>query len=893
VSVRNLERLFKPASVALIGDTSKPGSVASIVARNLGRARFSGDAMVVDRHKGDGSLSVFPDIESLPHAPDLALIATAPDTVPSLIGELGARGTRAAIVLGMSFAALGRQGRELQQAMLDAAKPCLLRIVGPDSVGVVVPPLGIDASFSHLAAAVGNIAFVSQSNAIVTAMLDWAVSHGIGFSHVISLGEMADVDFGDLLDYLATDAGTRAILLYVETIENGRKFMSAARAAARTKPVLILKAGRSSGREDAANIDSGPLRNTDLVHDAAFRRAGVLRVATMAELFEAAETLASTREQIGDRLAILTNSGGAGLLAADALSAAGGHLADMSDNTIAALRPVLPPSWCCQNPIDLGAAASGKKYSDTLALLIGDGEIDAIAILNSPTALVAPDECAQAVMDTVKAAAPTALAGKNIFAAWLGEESAQIGRQLFAESRIANYETPDSAVAAFMHRVRYRQNRALLMETPPARADPFVSDIAAARHAIAAAIATGSWLDPDAAAVVLGAYGIPLTVGRHATNPDQAAAIARELGFPVVLKIWSPDIVAKSDIGGIALNLGDPDQVRHEAAAMLERVAAARPTARLNGFLVQPMIRRPGAIELLAGLVEDPVFGPFIVFGQGGFSGEIAGDRSFELPPLNALLARRLIDRTRASQLLTGRRGNPPADVDALVALLIRLGQLAVDLPEIKELELDPVLADAAGVIVLDARLRATPSTVAPAVRLAIAPYPQELISVETLRDGTVIDLRPLRPEDEPLLLELAAHMSPEDLRLRFFTPMRGLTHAVAARLSQLDYDRELALIALQGQMPLGVVRYFADPDRQSAEYAVTVRSDRKGSGLGYLLMNRLIAVARQRGIGELVGDVLRENEPMLRMCRELGFTIATQPADPSVMVVRKRLGEG
>ena len=381
---------------------------------------------------------------------------------------------------------------------------------------------------------------------------------------------------------------------------------------------------------------------------------------------------------------------------------------------------------------------------------------------------------------------------------------------------------------------------------------------------------------------MLGAYGIPLTVGRHAANPDQAAAIARELGFPVVLKIWSPDIVAKSDVGGIALNLGDPDQVRHEAVAMLERVATARPTARLNGFLVQPMIRRPGAIELLAGLVEDPVFGPLVVFGQGGFTGEIAGDCSLELPPLNALLARRLIDRTRACAAI-GRAAAAirPLMLDALVGLLIRLGQLAADLPEIKELELDPVLADAAGVIVLDARLRVAPATVAPAARLAIAPYPQDLVSVGALRDGTVIDVRPLRPEDEPLLLDLAAHMSPEDLRLRFFTPMHGLTHAVAARLSQLDYDRELALIALEGQMPLGVVRYFADPDRQSAEYAVAVRSDRKGSGLGYLLMNRLIAVARQRGIGELVGDVLRENEPMLRMCRELGFTIATQPADP------------
>ncbi len=380
------------------------------------------------------------------------------------------------------------------------------------------------------------------------------------------------------------------------------------------------------------------------------------------------------------------------------------------------------------------------------------------------------------------------------------------------------------------------------METPPARTDAFVPDLSAARQAITTTIAAGgSWVDPGATAAVLAAYGIPLAEGRLVADPAEAA----------------------------------------------------HPEARVDGFIVQPMIRRPGGVELSVGLVEDPIFGPLVAFGQNGFTGDIAGDYSLELPPLNGLLARQLIDRTRASQLLAGRRGYPPANIDALVVLLIRIGQLAADLPEIKELKLDPVLAEAAGAIVADARLRVAPATGASEARLAIAPYPQELISAETLRDGTVIELRPLRPEDEPLLQDLAEHMSPEDMRLRFFTPLHGLTHAVAARLSQLDYDRELALIALNDQTPLGVVRYFADPDRLRAEYAVTIRSDWKGRGLGYLLMNRLIAVARQRCIGELAGYVLRENEPMLRMCREFGFTIASQPADPGVMVVRKPLSEG
>jgi acetyltransferase len=702
---------------------------------------------------------------------------------------------------------------------------------------------------------------------------------------------MADVDFGDMLDYLAADPYTRAILLYVEGIMHGRKFMSAARAAARIKPVLVLKAGRSSAGSRAATSHTGVLTGTDAVYDAVFRRAGMLRVGTMAELFDAAETLALTHEQVGDRLAILTNGGGAGVLATDALVAAGGQVAQLSQNTVAELNRRLPATWSRGNPVDIVGDAPGTRYADALAILISDPEVDAILVLNCPTALARPEEAASAVIDVVGAAEAKVLRDRNVITAWLGEHSARAARQLFAKAHIATYDTPDSAVGAFMHRVHHRHNRELLMETPPARVDAFEADQRAARSVIATALTAGEgWLDTEATAAVLAAYGIPLAASLAADDPDQAACVAASVGFPVALKIRSPDITHKTDVGGVVLDLGDADRVRREAAAMLERVRTARPEARRDGFLVQPMIGRPGALELLIGLVEDAVFGPLVLFGQGGTAVEVVGDSSLELPPLNALLARRLMARTRVWRLLQGYRGQPPVKIQAIIEVLIRLGQLAADHPEIRELDINPLLTDAAGIIALDARLRVAPAYRLSTTKLAIAPYPQHLETAERLRDGTSLRVRPLRPEDEPMLHDLAAHMSHEDLRLRFFTPVRGLTHAVAARLSQLDYDRELALLAECKGTALGVAHFFADPDNLRAEYAIAVRSDWKGRGLGYLLMKRLIDIAGQRGIGELVGEVLRENEPMLQMCRELGFTIAQEPRDATMMLVRKKL---
>lgn len=881
MSVRNLDRMFKPRSVALIGATSRSRAVGSLVLRNLRRAGFVGTTMLVNpHHETIEGIPVFRDVASLPTAPDLAVVVTPPQTVPPLIAELGARGTRAAVVITAGFGELGERGRALQQATLDAARPHLLRLVGPNCVGIMVPALGLDATFSHIAPRAGDLAFVSQSGAMITAVLDWAVPRRLGFSHVVSLGDMADVDIGDMLDYLAADGATRAILLYVEGLKEARKFMSAARAAARTKPVLVVKVGRFAEGARAAASHTGALAGSDAVYDAAFRRAGMLRVGDMTELFDAVETLALTEPQRGDRLAILTNGGGPGVLATDELIGLGGTLAKLAPATIARLDAALPRTWSRGNPIDIIGDADGRRYGDALSILLEDHRIDAILVLNSPTALAEPAEAAQAVIATVAGARKNnRLMGSNVLTAWLGEHSAAPARRLFDEARLPTYETPGNAIRGFMHRVRYQRHQELLMQTPAARPDSFEPDSAAAHMVIAQALAVGRrWLEADEVGAVLAAYGIPFAAPQLVGNAETAAEAAAALGFPVALKIRSPDLVHKSDVGGVALNLGSAEQVRAEAAAMLKRVAVRQPDARLEGFLVQPMVRRPQALELILGLADDPLFGPIVMFGQGGTAVELLQDTTLELPPLNDTLARAQMARTRIWRLLQGYRGQPPADIAALATVLVRLSQLAADQPEIVELDINPLLADAAGVIGIDGRIRVAYATKPGPARLSISPYPKELVATGKLADGTTFRIRPVRPEDEPLLLDLTRHMTAEDLRMRFFTPMKTLTHRVAARLSQIDYDREMALVAEleDGSAVLGVARFAADPDNRRAEFAVAIRSDRKRRGLGRLLMRRLIDVARRRGIGALVGDVLCENAAMLGLCRTLGFTVKT-----------------
>jgi acetyltransferase len=894
VSIRNLDKLFKPASIAVIGASPRLEAVGGVLWRNLRRAGFEGALLPVNprRTELDG-VACYPDVPSLPAVPDLAVIATPPETVPGVIRDLGARGTKAAVIISAGFGELGTRGKELQQATLDAAKPYLLRLVGPNCVGVMVPGVGLDASFSHIAPRRGHLAFVSQSGAMITAVLDWAAARNIGFSNVVSLGDMADVDFGDMLDFLAYDHETRAILLYVEGLREARKFMSAARAAARIKPVLVVKVGRFAESAKAAASHTGALAGSDAVYDAAFRRAGMLRVGDMTELFDAVETLALTRPLRGEQLAILTNGGGPGVLATDALMAMGGHLAQPTPATIEKLNGVLPPTWSHGNPVDIIGDADGARYAEALTALMGDANTDAILVLNCPTALGDPQECARSVIGVLQAPQFAAPGSRPmVLTSWLGEQSAAPARELFSKARMATYETPDSAIRGYMHRVHFRRNQELLLEAPGMRPDEFEPDTNGARAIMARAIAEKRpWLEIEEVAAVLAAYGIPFVATELARNPAEAGRIAGKLGVPVAVKIVSRDILHKSNFGGVALDLPGPFEVEKACHLMLERIAKALPNAQLEGFMVQPMVDRPGAIELIVGVTADSVFGPIVMFGHGGTAVEQLQDTAIELPPLNDKLARAQMARTRVWRLLQAYRGQPAADIAGLSRTLVRVAQLTADCAEIAELDLNPLLADAAGVLAVDARIRVAPDSRSPAERLSIQPYPRQYESNVTLPSGEKIRLRPIRPEDESLLIEGAARMDPNDLRMRFLTSVKGLTPELAARLSQIDYARELALVALDGADGIGIVRIAADPDNARAEFSVTVRSDWKGRGLGHLLVNRITEIAVERGIGSLWGTVLRENTTMLEMCANLGFSFSDDPFDPTILHATRKIG--
>ncbi|MGE0716247.1 MAG: GNAT family N-acetyltransferase [Alphaproteobacteria bacterium] len=890
MSVRNLEFLLRPASVTLIGASTRPRSVGQVTARNLLQGGFKGPILPVNPHHAaiEGVLA-YPDVASLPLAPDLAVIATPPDTVPGLVAELGARGTRAAVVLTAGFGeGNSAHGAELRQAVLDAARPHLLRVLGPNCVGLLVPGIGLNASFAHLGARAGDLAFLTQSGAIVTALLDWAAARGIGFSHLVSLGGMADVDFGDLLDHLGQDPAVRAILLYVEGITSPRKFMSAARAAARAKPVLVVKSGRRPEGAKAARSHTGALAGADAVYDAAFRRAGMLRVHDTAELFDAVETLALAGPALagglpGERLAILTNGGGPGVMATDALVDFGGVPADLSPETIARLDAALPPTWSHGNPVDIVGDAPPERYKAALEALLADPGADAILVLNCPTAIADPTEAAETVIATVRDRKRLVLTN------WLGAGAAAPARALFAGAGIPTYETPDQGARAFMHLVHYRRNQELLRLVPRRVGDGQPPDRAAARVPLAAALAEGRpWLSEVEAKAVMRAYGIPIVPTETAPTPADAAAAAARLGLPAALKILSPDITHKTDVGGVALELADPGAVQAAAERMLRTVAERAPDARVTGFTVQPMVVRPGAIELILGLVDDPTFGPVVLFGQGGVAVEVLDDKALGLPPLDEVLAREMIGRTRVARLLAGFRGRPPADMDGIVHALVRLAELAADHPEIVEVDINPLLADGAGVVALDARIRVAPPRRPGDARLAIRPYPQELEDEAHLADGSLVRLRPIRPEDAPELEAIVAAMTPDDVRMRFFAPMRRLPDILVARLTQIDYDREMALIAFDEEgSGLGVVRILSDPDGREAEFAIGLRSDAKGRGIGWLLMQRIIAYARARGIGALTGDVLRENHAMFDLARNLGFVPDAASGDPTIVRLR------
>ncbi len=891
MTIRNLQHMFDPKSVVLIGASQRPGSVGNWLAKNLAQG-FGGSVNFVNPKGGtiEGK-TCHRRLADLKEPAELGVIVTPAATIPGLIAELGASGTRAAVVISAGITG------ELRQAMLNAAQPHCLRILGPNCIGLALPHIGLNATFSHIAAPKGDLAFLSQSGALITGVLDWASSRAIGFTQVVSLGDMADVDFGDLLDYLAGDTKCRAILMYMEAVTHARKFMSAARRAARAKPVVVIKSGRHAASAQAASSHTGALAGLDAAYDAAFRRAGVLRVGDLLELSSAAEMVARTPRLMGERLAILTNGGGAGVLAVDRLLDRDGTMAELSTTTIETLNKVLPATWSHANPVDIIGDAGPDRYGAALEALLADPGTDAVLVINCPTAVASNVEAAKTVIATADAASHVYRRKKPILANWLGEKSAMEAQSLLAGASIANFQTPGEAVDGYMQLVSYARAQKQLMRVPPSRPAGLSPNRDAARHVIHKALKAGrTTLSEAEAKSLLLAYRIPTVITQIARDIDAVRRAARPIlaeGKSVVVKILSDDISHKSDVGGVALDISTEEDAVHAAEIMARRIAQIQPGARLSGYTVQAMVTRKNSYELIIGMSEDPTFGPLIMFGAGGTAVEVERDTALALPPLDLNLSRDLIGRTRISKRLAGYRDRPPAAMDIIAETLVKVSKLVADHPEIRELDINPLIADANGVIALDARVRIEDETAHPRKLMALRPYPVEwekLIGLPKL--GPVL-LRPIQPEDEHLYKAFFAKVDAEDARLRFFQPVRNLTHEFLARLTQVDYAREIAFVALSDMNELlGVSRFATDPDYENAEFGIIVRSDVKGNGLGSALMRHLIAYARAEGLKELSGFVLASNTGMLGLASELGFDIRWDDGDAALRHVNLKLNE-
>lgn len=883
MSVRNLEALLHPGSVAVIGASDRPGSVGAVVWRNLKNGGFKGALWPVNRrHASVDGTEAWRDVDSLPRVPDLAVICTPPHTVPQLVADLGRKGTRAAIVITAGLKQPAEDGSpSIEQAMLNAARPHLLRILGPNCIGALVPGCGLNASFAPGNARAGTLAFVTQSGALATAMLDWANERGIGFSHFISLGDSADVDFGDVLDYLASDPGTRAILLYAESVKAGRKFMSAARAASRNKPVIVVKAGRTPGAAKAAASHTGALAGSDTVFDAAVRRAGMLRVDTLEALFDAAQTLAFAHPWRGERLAILTNGGGAGVLAADALALGGGQLAPLSQATLAALDRCLPTTWSRGNPVDIVGDAPAERYEQALRVLMDAPEVDGVLFLHAPTAIVPAIDIATRCLPSMRHAA------KPVLACWMGGQAVAAARRLFANEGLPWYSTPERAADAWLQLEAYHRNQEALHQLAPAGAVQTTPERRRAMALLEEARAAGrEWLEPAQAAELLQAYGIPTLPTAMARDAAEAATLAAELGFPVALKVVSPQVIHKSDVAGVALNLASADEVRAAAVRMRQQVARLQPGAVVRGFAVQPMAARAGARELIVGIANDAVFGPVVLFGQGGTEVELVGRHAVALPPLSEPMARDLVGRSGAAALLAPHRGKPAADEAAVLDTLQKVSLMAGDLELLAELDINPLLADSNGVLAVDARVRVSARPVTPP---AVRPYPGHLEETCSVA-GRQLLLRPIRPEDGARLAAFYAKATPADMRLRFFMSRREVPHSELARYSQIDYDREMAFIAVvppaepgMQEVMAGEVRAVCDPDNQTAEFAIQVASAWQGKGLGRLLMDKLVRYLKERGTARLVGQCVPENAAMAALARAAGLQVEPAGADGTV----------
>jgi len=890
-----LTPLFEPASVAIIGASARPGAIGAVLVENMRAAKYRGALYAVNpKHRSVQGVPCFPSIAKVPQRIDLAVIATPPETVPQLMVECGMAGVRAAVIITAGFAETGPAGARLERAALDHARRHGVRVIGPNCLGIMRPELGLNATFARGNTLPGSLGLISQSGALCTAMLDWARPNKIGFSSVVSLGGSSDVDFGEIIDYLANDPRTEHILLYIEGIREARRFFSALRAAARVKPVILMKVGRHPTGSRAAVSHTGAMIGSDDVFEAAIRRAGVVRVMTIGQLVAAAQALSAHVRPRGDRLAIITNGGGPGVMAVDRAADLGIPLAELSDATLQSLQSALPANWSHGNPVDLIGDADAVRYGAAVTTCLEDSGVDGALVILTPQAMTAPDAVAEAVVAAARAHS------KPVLACWMGEAQVAEGRRRLAQAGLPVFRTPEPAVEVFAHVSSFYRNQRALLQTPGPLALHTAPDVDAARLIIEAVLAEKrSVLNEIESKALLAAFGmlVARTVIVHSAH--EAMLIAGQLGYPVALKVDSPDITHKTDAGGVLLNLHNAQAVQAGYQQILDDVARNRPQARITGIAVEPMVVRPNGRELMVGVIRDKVFGPAIVFGTGGITVEVYRDRAVALPPLNAFLVAELIARTRAAKLLGAFRKMPPVHREALESVLLRVSEMVCELPWIRELDINPLIVDESGAIAADARIVVRPYT---PVRgryghMAIHPYPAHLVTTWQASTGDSVTLRPIRPEDAEMEQAFVRSLSPESRYFRFMDTLRELTPTMLARFTQIDYDREMAFVAVvmrEGhEVEVGVCRYVTNPDGSTCEYAIVVADDWQCRGLGRRMMTQLIEVARAQGLKAMIGHVLASNGGMLGLCEALGFAVADSADDPQVKRVTLVLNGG
>jgi acetyltransferase len=893
MNVHNLDPIFNPQRIALIGVTTNPNSVSGKVLINLVGGGFRGVVYPVNPdHEAVMGIPCFPDIKSLPKVPDLAIICTPAEKVLEMVQECGTLGIRGIIIISAGFKEIGEEGRVLEeQIRIEIRKYDGMRIIGPNCLGIIVPGLKLNASFAADTPREGNIAFISQSGALCTSVLDWAMEGKIGFSYFVSIGNSIDVEFGDLIDYLGEDDNTKCIILYIESISNPRKFMTAARAFARKKPIIVYKAGRFPESAQVAASHTGAMASEDAVYDAAFQRAGLARVYEIGDIFSVAELISRNKFPRGPRLGIITNAGGPGVMATDALIAANGVLAKLSDETMAKLNENLPAFWSHGNPVDVLGDARAKRIAKATQIVLEDKEVDAILVILTPQAMTNPNATAKEITGLVN------LTQKPILAAWLGGKSMHEADDIFVEAGIPSYRTPEQAIRAFMTLVAYSRNLETLYETPkdiPLEFSPDRDELVKTFERLTKD--KSAILQEDISKTILEAYGIPVTKPLFAATADEAVLHAREIGYPVVMKIQSPDITHKSDVGGVMLNITDDDLLRTSFQAICDKAKKKQPQARIAGVTVQQMASAKDAVELILGIKKDAVFGTVMMVGMGGITAELFSDKALGFPPLNERLARHMLESLKIYPILKGYRGGAPKDLEGLIRVMIRLSYLAADYPEIEELDINPLLVSPGSVVALDARIVINSGLKDPNKpaysHLALHPYPEKFVRTVKLKEGLELVLRPIKPEDEPMWLAMIGSCSKESLYSRFRYSFHWNSHEVATRYCYIDYDREIAIVAemngKEGKKLLGVGRLIADPDHETVEYAILIVDEWQHKDLGNILTDFCLEIASTWHLKRFVAQTTSDNKRMISVFRKRGFEITHSPQDTTVDVMKE-----